>query len=196
MNLNEREEFLKSRYLPAMLVGLLCGLLLGGGAVAAITLKPHSVGWNHLTPTLQKKLVKLGRHYAPPPGTWSAVGPAGPQGPAGAAGPTGPAGATGSQGSSGGSSPWPGPRCEIIEKGDCLIYTVDFWRVQAYYEEFESATGVYGSHPACMKAAKEKEGVGCTAAEAYLYPDGTIGEAPWVVDPSEPKGWDFYDSGV
>lgn len=180
---------MKSRYVPPILVALLCGLLLGGGAVAAITIEPHSVRWNHFTPALQKKLIKLGQRLGS--GSW-VVGPAGPRGLAGPVGPTGPQGPPGETVPPGPEPPlpssWPGPRCEIIEKGDCVIYTVDFWRVQAHYEEFESATGVYPYPPACMKA-----GGGCPAVETYLYPDGTIGEAPWVVDPNEPKGWRLYD---
>lgn len=182
---------MKSRYLPAILVALLCGFLLGGGAVAAITIKPHSVGWNHFKPALQDKIVNLGRHLGPGP---RVVGPAGPRGIAGSVGPAGPIGPQGPPGEAESPEPgppvppsWPGPRCETIEKGDCLIYTVDFWRVQAYYEEFESATGVYPSPPACMKA-----GGGCPTVETYLYPDGTIGDAPWAVDSNEPKGWRFY----
>ena len=178
---------MKSRYIPPILVALLCGLLLGGGAVAAITIKPHSLSWKHFTPALQKKLLKLALPVGQGDPTNWITGPAGPQGPAGAVGPIGPQSET--------PGPWPGPRCEIIEQGDCIIYTVDFWRVHAYYEEFESATGVYPSPPACMKAAKETEGGGCPTVMAHLYPDGTIGEAPWVVDPSEPKGWRLYDGG-
>lgn len=181
---------MKSRYLPAILVALLCGLLLGGGAVAAITIKPHSVGWNHFKPALQDKLLEFGRR----PPVAGPVGPQGPPGSVGAAGPTGPRGQPGETEPPGPEPPsWPGSRCEIIEIGNCVIYTVDFWRVQAYYEEFESAAGVYPSPPVCMKATKETEGGGCPTVEAYLYPDGTIGTALWVVDPEEPKGWRLYD---
>ena len=66
----------------AVIVALVLGLLLGGGAVAAVTITPHSIGWNKLTPGLQER---IDGHVDSPP----IPGPAGPQGERGPQGPAG-----------------------------------------------------------------------------------------------------------
>lgn len=80
------------------------------------------------------------------------------------------------------------PHCDLVE-GDCSIYSDLFWEMQAKYERFEIATGVYPYPPQCMEAWEKGLPVGCVTAIAFLYPDGTIGLAHWVVDPCAPDGW-------
>lgn len=84
------------------------------------------------------------------------------------------------------------PRCDLIE-GDCSIYSDAFWELQARYEAFELDTGVYPVPPACMEAGAEGKPVACAQVITYLYPDGTVGGAPWVVDPEAPGGWRFWE---
>ncbi len=125
--------------LPAIVVAVLLGLVLGGGAVAAYSVPDHSVGWNKLTPAVQKRI-----HGKPRPA---------------------------------------GPkrivrlRCGLV-KGECLIYSDEFWRLHAAREPFESDTGVYPEPPFCMKAVSDGEPLACLQAISYLYPDGSLGKHP------------------
>lgn len=89
-------------------------------------------------------------------------------------------------------SPGVTPRCDLVE-GDCGIYSDAFWELQAKYEAFELDTGVYPMPPACMEAAAEGKSVGCAQVITYLYPDGTVGSSPWVVDPEASGGWRFWE---
>jgi hypothetical protein len=75
-------QTLRSKALPTAIVALVLGLVLGGGAVAAMTIAPHSIGWNKLAPGLQHRIEA--RSYSP-----AATGPTGPQGEAGPQGPPG-----------------------------------------------------------------------------------------------------------
>ena len=156
--------------LPAIVVALVLGVVLGGGAVAAVSIPDHSVGWNKLTTKVQKRIAGK-----------AVPGPAGPQGPQGERGVTGPEGPSGAI----------EPRCELV-KGDCLIYSDEFWRLQLALEQFETETGVYPEPPFCMKSVAEGEAGLCPAVVSYLYPDGTLGEEPWVLDAGEPKGWRLF----
>lgn len=83
-------------------------------------------------------------------------------------------------------------RCDLVE-GDCGIYSDRFWELQAKYQRFEIATAVYPYPPECMEAWENGEPIGCIAAIAFLYPDGTIGTSHWVIDPCSPKGWRFWE---
>jgi hypothetical protein len=87
------------------------------------------------------------------------------------------------------------PRCELVE-GDCYIYSDAFWLLLARYERFEAATGVYPMPPECMEAVAEERADVCPQVITYLYPDGTLGSAPWVVDPCAPGGWRLWESGA
>jgi hypothetical protein len=165
--------------LPAIIVALVLGVVLGGAAVAAVSIPDHSSGWNKPTYKVQKRIDGGPRFAGPPvrliPGP---VGPQGKQGERGEVGPEGPSGAT-------------EPKCELVE-GECLIYGNEFWRLQAALEPFEIDTGEYPEPPFCMKAVAEGEPLACPQAISYLYPDGTLGEAPWVLDADDPKGWRLF----
>jgi hypothetical protein len=76
--------------------------------------------------------------------------------------------------------------------GDCSIYSDKFWVLLEKYGRFEIEPGVYPYHPACMEAREEGIPVACAAAIAFLYPNGAIGFAMWVVDPCAPEGWRLY----
>lgn len=84
------------------------------------------------------------------------------------------------------------PRCELVP-GDCSIYSIAFWELQAKYERFEIATGVYPYPVACMEAWENGKAIGCITVITNLYPDGTIGAPSWVIDPCSPKGWRFWE---
>jgi hypothetical protein len=43
-----------------------------------------------------------------------------------------------------------------------------------------------------MKAVAEGEADFCEQVISYLYPDGTLGDSPWVLDPADPKGWRLF----
>jgi hypothetical protein len=77
--------------------------------------------------------------------------------------------------------------------GDCSIYSDLFWLLQDRYERFEIGTGVYPMPPDCMEMGTEGKPVGCPQVITYLYPDGTLGAAPWVVDPCAPGGWRLWE---
>ncbi|HEU5064068.1 MAG TPA: hypothetical protein VFT79_13095 [Solirubrobacterales bacterium] len=163
---------------PALVVALVLGLVLGGGAVAAVSIPDNSIGWNKLTVGVQKRI--LGTKRLPPRPIRAFPGPQGEPGAKGEPGPMGPSGAI-------------EPRCEIVE-GDCLIYGNEFWRLQAAYEPYELDVGVYPAAPSCLKAQVEGEPLACTQALTYLYPDGTLGTDSWLLDPEAPKGWRFFSS--
>lgn len=167
--------------LPAIIVALVLGVVLGGAAVAAVSIPAHSVGWHKLTYKVQKRIDRGPRFAGPKRPVRLIPGPVGPQGRQGERGETGP------QGPSGATE----PRCELVE-GECLIYSNEFWRLQAALEPFEVDTGEYPEPPFCMKAVAEGEPLTCPQAISYLYPDGTLGEAPWVLDSADPKGWRFF----
>ena len=164
--------------LPAIIVALVLGVVLGGAAVAAVSIPAHSVGWNKLTHKVQERIDGGPRFAGPKRPVRPITGPVGPQGERGEVGPEGPSGAI-------------EPRCDLV-KGECLIYSDEFWRLQAALEPFETETGVYPAPPFCMKAAAEGAPIICPLVTSYLYPDGTLGEAPWVLDPAESKGWRFF----
>ena len=164
--------------LPAIIVALVLGVVLGGGAVAAVSIPDHSIGRNKLTPGVQR-WINGGSSFAGPKRPVRLIpGPVGPQGKQGEQGVAGPSGAI-------------EPRCDLV-KGECLIYNDEFWRLQAALEPFETETGVYPEPPFCMKAVAEGEPVFCPQVSSYLYPDGTLGEVSWVLDPAEPKGWSLF----
>ena len=168
--------------LPAIIVSLVLGVLLGGAAVAAVSIPDHSIGCSKLTPRLQKQLGCGVRPAGPKHPTVRMIpGPAGPQGSRGERGEVGP------QGPSGAIE----PRCELVN-GDCLIYSAEFWRLQEALSPFETETAVYPEPPFCMKAVAEGGSDICQQVISYLYPDGTLGEAPWVLDPDDPKGWRLF----
>lgn len=83
---------------------------------------------------------------------------------------------------------YPPPNCGIVE-GNCDIFTVDFWRMRSIYETYETEVGVYPEPPLCMRAVDEGDGDSCEPVVTYLYPDGTLGDAPWVLDLGAPQGW-------
>jgi hypothetical protein len=167
-------------HLPALIVALILGLVLGGGAVAAVAIPNHSVGWNKLTPGVQKRILgKSKRAIQLPAGPQGERGGPGERGERGEPGPAGPSGAV-------------ERRCEIV-KGDCSIYSDEFWRLQAAYAPYEVETGVYPKPPLCLKMEAEGEPVVCIEVETYLYPDGTLGSDPWVIDPASPQGWRLYE---
>lgn len=66
--------------LPAIIVAVVLGALLGGGAVAAVSLPDHSVGWNKLTYKVQKRINGGPRFAGPRRPIRLIPGPAGPQG--------------------------------------------------------------------------------------------------------------------
>jgi hypothetical protein len=153
-----------------------------------VNIPHHSVGWNDLSRPVQKKITARLQ-----------TGPIGPRGLQGEPGPSGPAGRDAPTPSREtpeppGASSYPPPRCEFVQ-GECAIYSVDFWRLQLDLEEFEDSPGVYPEPPFCMKAAAEApagDPVVCPQVGSYLYPDGTLGDEPWILDSSEPRGWRLY----
>lgn len=153
----------------AVVAGVMIALLLGGGAIASMALPRHSVGWNKLTLGVQKRLIDR------------IPGSTGPQGAAGQEGEIGPEGPPGVL----------RPQCDLVQ-GDCLIYSTDYWRLREAFKPFEIGAGAYPEPPFCMKAAMEGEGGLCPQVMSYLYPDGTVGDAPWELDPNEPAGWRLY----
>jgi hypothetical protein len=161
--------------LPAILVAVALSALGAGGAtvVAGVVVPDNSVSWSKLTKGVRHRInaARAQRPSVGEPGSW---GERGEPGEAGERGPEGP-------------SPY-APRCEIVE-GDCTIYSAEFWRLQAAYEPFEIDTAVYPSPPSCLKAVAGGQGGVCTDAIVYLYPNGALGEAAWVLDPSAPAGW-------
>ena len=167
--------------LPAIIVALVLGVVLGGAAVAAVSIPDHSIGRNKLTQGVQKWIYGGPRPAGPKRPIGLIPGPAGPQGKEGERGEAGPPGPSGLI----------EPRCELVE-GECLIYSNEFWRLQAALEPFEIDTGEYPEPPFCMKAVAEGESLVCPQAISYLYPDGTLGEAPWVLDAADPKGWRLF----
>jgi hypothetical protein len=171
------KQQLKS-YIAPLGVAFVLAVVLGGGALAAIALPDHSVGWRKLSPGVQKRIA----------GKASTGPPAGPRGEQGEPGPPGLAGKDGQSSPSGFA--YPAPNCAIVE-GDCVIYSVDFWRLQAEFAEFEISTGEYPEPPLCTKAAQDSpEGGVCPQVVSYLYPNGDLGEDPWVLSP-DAKGWQF-----
>lgn len=77
---------MRGRGLPAIIVAVVLGLVLGGAAVAAeIVIPDHSIGLNKLTFGVQAMIKRAGRPVARGP-----MGPAGPPGPQGPQGPPGP----------------------------------------------------------------------------------------------------------
>lgn len=168
-------------YLPVLIVALVLGLVLGGGAVAALTVPNNSVGWNKLTHGVQKRILGKPRFRGPLP---ILRGPSGPEGPRGERGEPGEPGPTGPSGVV-------EPRCEIVE-GNCTIYTDEFWRRQAAYEPYETAVGEYPASPSCLSESAGEPGV-CAEVVTYLYPNGVLGTELWVADPTTPNGWRFYE---
>ncbi len=167
--------------LPAMIVAVVLVVLLAGGAVAAVSIPDRSVGCSKLIPKIQKRVgCRPGSEGPRRPALLipATVGPQGKQGEQGTVGPEGPSGAI-------------EPRCELVE-GECLIYSEEFWQLQAALEPFETGTGAYPEPPFCMKAVADGEPLACAQVTSYLYPDGTLGDAPWAVDPNDPKGWRFF----
>lgn len=153
-------------------VGLVAalGILVGESASATSAIPDHSIGFVKLTPKLQR-LVRHKRIV-----TVSQVGPQGPAGQPGTAGP---------EGHHSGGDP---AKCEIVE-AECLIYSQDFWRLQAALASYEFETGVYPEPPFCMKAVDEEVLDACPQELSYLYPDGSLGSSPWKLDLADPKGW-------
>jgi hypothetical protein len=101
--------------MPAMIVALLLGLVLGGGAVAAVSIPDGSIGCNKLTPKLQKRVGCGPASTIPRPTLQGVPGPVGPTGSQGEIGAQGPSGAI-------------EPRCELAKvtasstasnSGDC-----------------------------------------------------------------------------
>lgn len=167
--------------LPALIVAMFLGLVLGGAAIAGSVIPKHSVGWSNLTRGVQKKIANKQRVPGPSRATVviaDAPGYRGERGEAGEPGPTGSSGAL-------------VPLCGLVE-GECLIYSEEFWRLRAALEPFEEATGLYPEPPFCMKEQAEGEPVACQSVVTYLYPDGTLGEEAWVLDSDSPKGWRFF----
>lgn len=168
------------QHLPALTVALILGLVLGGGAVAAVTLPDNSVGWNKLTPGVQKRILAKKRLAGPrPPLVARPQAEQGEKGERGEPGPAGPSGAI-------------EPQCALVE-GDCVIYSNEFWRLRAAYAPYESQVGVYSAPPSCLKAESEGEPVVCPQVITHLYPDGTLGTDPWEVDPAAPNGWRLFE---
>ncbi len=103
---------MRSRSAPAIVVALVLGLVLGGGAVAAINLPKHSVGWNKLTKGVQERILKAAATPVP------VQGPRGPQGEPGAVGQPGAAGQQGSEGKQGNEPKGFVRYSAVMSKGD------------------------------------------------------------------------------
>ena len=186
----EKMKKLLQSGLPAFISVVILAAVLGAGATAgdrshfAVSIPNHSIGWSKLTRKLQKRIVG-GRRFAASGRQAQLI-----SGPVGQPGNQGKKGETGQQGPAGTID----RRCELVE-GECLIYTDDFWRLQHALEPFEIDIGVYPEPPLWMKAAAEDRADACGQVVSHLYPDGTLGDEPWVLDPNAPNGWRLFWEG-
>lgn len=178
----------------AIIMALVLGGVLGGGAVAAVAIRDGSIGLQKLSPKVQQLLLDKPRPAGPKRIVRLIPGPEGPAGPRGERGPEGPQGAPGDDASESPEEPgppelatYPAPQCEVVQ-GDCAMYSVDFWRAHAIFEEYEIDLGVYPEPPICMRAVQEGEGGACPQVISFLYPNGELGEVAWSLS-ADAKGW-------
>lgn len=108
-------KFLR-RHATPLLVAVLVALVVGGVAVAAVSIPKHSVGYNKLTKGVQKKL--NARAAAGPEGPRGQQGDRGPAGPEGPRGPQGPPGESieGPAGPAGQDATYVGPHWGMVNR--------------------------------------------------------------------------------